>query len=849
LEHDFEPTSEILDITLTPSQVGDALTFTWKTLVPRTSEIKCREEGKDWRPAVGSDELKIGHEKVLPKLIPERRYSFKISGADGHGKTADVSGTFRILLAAVVPPVYGRWHYGKAGRRDGKDIVVNANDQNRWLDTLNLDPRHRAAAGLGAEVICKNQEPLMASAWEQLGDVERANDILRRAQLGREGGLKVHQRLGDLREDQFVRVTGAAHKVTLLKGAGDAEERITVAAYLRTKTPVPSAALDPGFRRVASPRRAIAKRQCRLLSSLKKCAVAADFRSDLIQRLAEGDLQAAGPVREPTGIPRLVDVTELVIKKAASSAQPVEGPAPAGGGAGTGTAAVEQGLQFDDQLISGETVKEILDPPTGKGPFDDLSGLSDIGAASSVATAALSDWLDVDGEKPGPSEPPAQGFVRGLKVELLEQLDPHATSIERVKTRFRLSGILYKRFEPGARGDPLDPIMWAPEFDQPMYEPLRDLGQSLLLPGVERIPQNTVGCLTTNRRFLESHLCGCNHEFARELLWRYYPTDHRGSYFRQFWDVSGNVAGPDVEGGLRGDWAGEIARKRGRTGHYDGIGAVPKEEKICLLAQKPDLALQAFAEIGLPEEKMKWLEADLVGVLSRLTDAEIDVAAGLVVAWDARAESLKDIGRLTEWGERPLGRNGQRGGMGEGLVLVIRGDLLRRYPNALIYAVVAMPDALGRVRPNLPEYFEDLKSIPRILPIFGAALPPDLWFFGFPFDEKTARGSDKGDDHGKFFVIEEQPGEPRFGADAPLTSPEAVQADFGNLSWSHFGFGIQGDELHYGMYLDSPPGDLNLTFTPEDPRIQWRDASSAERARCTWQKPVRVAIHASQLIP
>ena len=34
-------------------------------------------------------------------------------------------------------------------------------------------------------------------------------------------------------------------------------------------------------------------------------------------------------------------------------------------------------------------------------------------------------------------------------------------------------------------------------------------------------------------------MVGLNHEFARELLWREYPTDQRGSYFRQFWDVRG----------------------------------------------------------------------------------------------------------------------------------------------------------------------------------------------------------------------------------------------------------------------------------------------------------------------
>ena len=34
---------------------------------------------------------------------------------------------------------------------------------------------------------------------------------------------------------------------------------------------------------------------------------------------------------------------------------------------------------------------------------------------------------------------------------------------------------------------------------------------------------------------------GLNHEMARQLLWAGYPTDCMGSYFRQFWDVSGYV--------------------------------------------------------------------------------------------------------------------------------------------------------------------------------------------------------------------------------------------------------------------------------------------------------------------
>ena len=45
--------------------------------------------------------------------------------------------------------------------------------------------------------------------------------------------------------------------------------------------------------------------------------------------------------------------------------------------------------------------------------------------------------------------------------------------------------------------------------------------------------------METNQKFIESYMLGLNHEFSRELLWREYPTDQRGSYFRQFWDVSG----------------------------------------------------------------------------------------------------------------------------------------------------------------------------------------------------------------------------------------------------------------------------------------------------------------------
>jgi len=93
----------------------------------------------------------------------------------------------------------------------------------------------------------------------------------------------------------------------------------------------------------------------------------------------------------------------------------------------------------------------------------------------------------------------------------------------------------------------IDTIMAAPTFRQPMYEPLRDLSQELLLPGLQTVLPDSVIGLKTNRRFVEAYMVGLNVEMARELLWRGFPTDQRGTCFNQFWDVRGAPAPrPDI---------------------------------------------------------------------------------------------------------------------------------------------------------------------------------------------------------------------------------------------------------------------------------------------------------------
>ena len=84
-----------------------------------------------------------------------------------------------------------------------------------------------------------------------------------------------------------------------------------------------------------------------------------------------------------------------------------------------------------------------------------------------------------------------------------------------------------------------------------MYEVLRDLSQELLLPGLGHVPPNTVTLLETNAKFVESFMAGLNTEMGRELLWRGFPTDQRGTYFRQFWEGAQRDIEPIDQWGAR----------------------------------------------------------------------------------------------------------------------------------------------------------------------------------------------------------------------------------------------------------------------------------------------------------
>jgi hypothetical protein len=353
-------------------------------------------------------------------------------------------------------------------------------------------------------------------------------------------------------------------------------------------------------------------------------------------------------------------------------------------------------------------------------------------------------------------------------AKLARAIDP------RVAFPFRLSALVKL---PGLTLDRPEEIVDAmahPDFEDAMYAYLRDINKELLIPNLDLIPPNTISLLETNPRFIESYMVGLNHEMGRELLWREYPTDLRGSYFRQFWEVKG-VSNPDTP---------------------------------------------------------------------------------------ADAEQLKDITKIHAWPSTSLlgthkpapGPNADVQPGEKQLVLVIRGELLKRYPNTVIYAQKAIDDGHGnkvvRETDLTPAQFDkELK-----FPLFRAEIDPDLRFFGFDLTTEKAEGAIDSHDFpndklGWFFVIQEVPGEPRFGMDIayerthdnndnPLDDPLDT---WNNLAWNSFG----ATEPAYVMRSPAPtfprPNTTELSAHP------W-GINSAQMAYILFQTPVMVAVHASEML-
>jgi hypothetical protein len=199
-------------------------------------------------------------------------------------------------------------------------------------------------------------------------------------------------------------------------------------------------------------------------------------------------------------------------------------------------------------------------------------------------------------------------------------------------------------------------------------------------------------------------------------------------------------------------------------------------------------------------------------------------------------DNIVDMPAIKEWKpdedlSAPVG-----GGTGGLLVLLIRGDLLRRFPTVTICAVPA----------TSPMQFSD-KSDDRRYPRLWGRLDPDITYLGFDLTPEEARGNPNDpNDYGWFFLIEQQPTEPRFGLDESgevITQPPTK--GWQSLSWGHL-LGDQDvpslDKLGYiGL-----SGKLLKDCKIDDDT--W-GADAATMAKITLQKPYGVAMHASRWVP
>lgn len=123
-------------------------------------------------------------------------------------------------------------------------------------------------------------------------------------------------------------------------------------------------------------------------------------------------------------------------------------------------------------------------------------------------------------------------------LELVARLDPAVTVPARITGRLTAgSGRMPAWLRPDWFADlRLEPVMAHPRFAYPMYEPLHRYDREWMVPGLGLIKKPDMATLLeTNNRFIEAYLVGLNHEMGRELLWREYPTDQRGTYFNSFW--------------------------------------------------------------------------------------------------------------------------------------------------------------------------------------------------------------------------------------------------------------------------------------------------------------------------
>jgi hypothetical protein len=670
-------------------------------------------------------------------------------------------------------PLYG----GKHAKKSKDDVVLLDVTSNYWVHDLNKDPRTRVPAGFGTLVIQKNQENYMRKAWAQVQKIIDANRIIKHTQLYMKVALQFTFKT-------FSQVS-PSHLLAMSRPVlGRIMGSPTTILHQIKESNLPATIFSGAFRRIVRPN----GKMIRKLTTEKEFSY-----TKLVSDINDGKITAAPPKETPSGMPNTKEIADkifpyklpqwilwllknsriillillllLLLLAIVTGLYFVFG--------GIALFAIAAYLYFQKARINYQTAEALLDPEK------ELELIKDIPQRPSF-TLKLSDESatpsPTPGSDPGKDSIEAKNYriaftnltqrlavkapvVRRMPLNIENAYAKTAQAIHpHVSYPLRLSHLV---LFPGPIKfnvpETIFPAIAYPDFDDPMYKKLRDISSELLLPNLKLIPPNTISLLETNQKFIESYLVGLNHEMGRELLWREYPTDERGSYFRQFWDVKGIIR--------------------------------PAENK---------------SEAQLTEE-------------------------------------YKDIKPIHTWPfKSDLGRHNNRDAQGDAkqLVLVIRGDLLKRYPNTVIFA----QKAITGKKPDEPEIDQDLTAeefkSQVMFPLYKAEIEPDIKFFGFDLTIEQARGTELTpgftDSFGWFFIIQEVPGEPRFGMDISY-DPGSDGVSWDDLSWTKFPANLKFIQ-----------GSVTPTFNP--PEVFRWGMDSANMAFILFQKPSMVAVHAKEML-
>jgi len=677
----------------------------------------------------------------------------------------------------ISAPMYGRNH----AKQSTTDVVLLDTSRDAWVDDLNRDPRTRTAAGFGTLVVQQSQEKFMRKAWMQVATIIEANKRIKAVRLTMSVAVQYTQKT-------FSKFQGS----TLLAVSGPVLKKVkgspaTLYAMLR-ESRIPAAVFSGAFRRMARPNGAVIRR------------LTFNSRFDypqLVTKIGEGKVTASPPKGIPAGLFTTQDIADAVMPghlhawlawvskygriilialfllfialAAITGAYAVLGVL-----AGVAVAAsiligrLAQNVDDSERILDNQkeldsiasipprpnftlrlSDESVTPPPTPTGPGQD----SREAANFRTALVDVNQRLAVR----APEKTLTSFDLGNAYAKVSRAIDP------RVAFPLRLTSLVkFPAYVDLGQPENIFPAMAYPDFEDPMYKGLSDISSELLLPNLQLIPPNTISLLKNNQKFIEAYMVGLNHEMGGELLWREYPTDQRGSYFRQFWDVKG------------------IIRPAGDT----------------------------------PEAEL--------------------------------TEAHKDITPIDIWSfDSLLGHHSKRtaDGTADQLVLVVRGDLLKRYPNTLIFAqkAVAGTDAAGQSPVIDQDLNEDEFKTQVTFPLYKAEIAPDLKFFGFDLTVEQARGTEKtpgfDDNLGWFFILQEIPGEPRFGMDVAF-DPGTDGVTWDDLAWDSFG----------GADLKFIKAGVHPTFNPTDNTPDKWGTSSANMAYVLFQKPSMVAVHAKEML-